>query len=124
MLFQDSDKLKHVGHESRKMRKNKNQSDHDVDALFRLPLTEFTSARNGLAAQLKKKGRTQDASDVKALGKPSVSAWAVNQMYWNHRDVYRSPGGRSRVAHSAGLSVSALTVEITTAAEIVTANCR
>lgn len=70
------------------MRTNKNDSDHDVDALFRLPLAEFTNARNGLAAHLKKKGRAQDASDVKALGKPSVSAWAVNQLYWNHRDVF------------------------------------
>ena len=29
----------------------------DVDALFRLPLAEFTGARNALAARLKKSGQ-------------------------------------------------------------------
>ena len=57
----------------------------DVDALFSLPLAEFTGARNALAAQLKKSGRGDEAARVKALAKPSISAWAVNQIYWNHR---------------------------------------
>ena len=70
------------------MKKSKNNSDQDVDALFRLPLTEFTGARNVLAAQLKKNGRGDQAADVKALGKPTVSAWAVNQLYWNHREAF------------------------------------
>ena len=60
----------------------------DVDALFRLPLAEFTGARNALAAQLKKSGQGDDAVRVKALGKPSISAWAVNQLYWNHREAF------------------------------------
>lgn len=62
--------------------------DSDVDALFKLPLTEFTDARNALATQLKKSGRTGEATVVKALAKPSVSAWAVNQLYWDHRDAF------------------------------------
>ena len=70
------------------MKKNKNDSDDDIDGLFRLPLAEFTSARNGLAAQFKKNGRGDEAANVKALGKPSVSAWAVNQLYWNHRESF------------------------------------
>ena len=70
------------------MRKSKNESEGDVDALFRLPLAEFTSARNALAAQLKKSGRGDEAADVKALGKPTVSAWAVNRLYWNHRPAF------------------------------------
>jgi hypothetical protein len=60
----------------------------DVDALFRLPLTEFTSARNALAARLKKSGRGDEAVLVKALAKPSISAWAVNRLYWNHREAF------------------------------------
>jgi hypothetical protein len=60
----------------------------DVDALFRLPLGEFTGARNTLAARLKKSGRGDEAVLVKALVKPSISAWAVNQLYWNHRDAF------------------------------------
>lgn len=60
----------------------------DLDALFGLPLAEFTGARNELAAQLKKSGRGDDAVRVKALAKPSISAWAVNQLYWNHREAF------------------------------------
>jgi hypothetical protein len=45
----------------------------DVDRLYELPLEEFTAARNELAKQ------TGDAS-IKQLKKPSVSAWAVNQL--------------------------------------------
>jgi hypothetical protein len=60
----------------------------DVDALFKLPLGEFTAARNALSAQLKKAGRQPEAAEVKALTKPSVSAWVVNQLYWRHRALF------------------------------------
>src|ERR1041384_8847192 len=66
----------------------KHNLDDDIDGLFRLPLTEFTSARNTLAARLKKEGRPNDAERVKLLGKPSVSAWTVNQLYWDHREAF------------------------------------
>lgn len=62
--------------------------DEEIDALFTLPLAEFTSARNTLATRLKKEGRADDADRVKLLSKPSVSAWAVNQLYWQHRDAF------------------------------------
>ena len=57
----------------------------DVDELFKLPLSEFIGARNALAGQLQKSGQANDANLVKTLTKPSVSAWAVNQLYWKHR---------------------------------------
>ena len=60
----------------------------ELDSLFTLPLAEFTGARNALAAQLKRDKRLDDANRVKALGKPSVSAWTVNQLFWKHRDVF------------------------------------
>lgn len=60
----------------------------DIDALFTLPLSEFTDARNALTARLKKSGRGDEAARVKTLAKPPISAWAVNQLYWNHRDVF------------------------------------
>ena len=56
--------------------------DAEIDALFRLSLAEFTSARNALAARLGKAGRAIDAERVKSLGKPPAPAWAVNQLYW------------------------------------------
>jgi hypothetical protein len=54
----------------------------DTDALFALPLSEFTTARNSLASRLKKEGRTHEAERVKATPKPSATAWAVNQLFW------------------------------------------
>ena len=69
-------------------RKRAGDLEEDLNALFRLPLTEFTGARNALATQLKKSGRGEDAALVKGMAKPSVSAWAVNQLYWNHREAF------------------------------------
>jgi hypothetical protein len=77
----------------------------DVDELFKLPLTDFTSARNALAARLKQSGRGNDANVVKTLAKPSVSAWTVNQLYWHHRDAFEellAVGQRFRKAQRAG----------------------
>jgi len=76
----------------------------EIDALFRLPLAEFTGARNTLAARLKKDGQQNDAERVKLLAKPSVSAWAVNQLYWNHREEFEqliAAGKRFRPAQKA-----------------------
>ena len=79
--------------------------DDEVDALFKLPLAEFTGARNALAARLKRSGRADDANVVKALAKPSVSAWVVNQLYWNHREEFDrllAAGQRVRDAQASG----------------------
>jgi hypothetical protein len=66
----------------------KRKLDDEIDELFRLPVAEFTAARNVLAARLKKEGRANEAERVKLLAKPSVSAWAVNQLYWDHREAF------------------------------------
>jgi hypothetical protein len=66
----------------------KRKLDDDIDALFRLPLAEFTGARNTLAARLKHSGLHDEAQRVKLLTKPSISAWAVNQLYWMHREAF------------------------------------
>jgi hypothetical protein len=54
-----------------------------VDRLYTLPLAEFTTARNALAKQ-----SGSDGAAIRKLEKPNVAAWAVNQLYWHHRDVY------------------------------------
>ena len=77
----------------------------EVDELFKLPLAEFTGARNALATRLKKSGYANDANLVKTLAKPSVSAWTVNQLYWNHREAFDTllaAGQRFRRAQNAG----------------------
>ena len=78
----------------------------DLDALFKLPLAEFTAARNTLAGRLKQGGRGSDADLVKALVKPSITAWAVNQLYWKHREAFDrliATGERFRQAQTSRL---------------------
>jgi hypothetical protein len=48
--------------------------------LYGLPLEEFTKTRDELAKELRRAGRKEAADEVKALRKPSVSAWTVNQL--------------------------------------------
>ena len=55
-------------------------SEKEIDALYGLPLEEFTKERNDLADALRSKGDRQAADRVKALVKPKTAAWAVNQV--------------------------------------------
>ena len=85
----------------------KSKLEDEIDALFTLPLSEFTGVRNTLAARLKKEKRTDEAERVKLLTKPPVSAWAVNQLYWNHRDEFEQLIATGKRFHSAQASRSA-----------------
>jgi hypothetical protein len=79
--------------------------DDPIDTLFKLPLTEFIGTRKKLAAQLKKDGNADEAERVKALAKPPVSAWTVNQLYWTHREAFdelMATGQRFRKAQTSG----------------------
>src|SRR6266550_5067760 len=83
--------------------------DDEIDALFKLPLTEFVGARKALAARLKQNGLVSEAEGVKALAKPSMSAWTVNQLYWRHRDAFDeliATSQRFRKAQSSGKMVN------------------
>jgi hypothetical protein len=51
-----------------------------LDALFGLPREEFVAARNSLARRLKDAGNRAAADRVKALRKPSLPAWSINQV--------------------------------------------
>ena len=55
----------------------------EIDKLFQLPPDQFTVARNTLA-----KGAGSAAATIKALTKPPIAAWAVNQLYWQDRERY------------------------------------
>src|SRR5687767_10782909 len=79
----------------------------DLDALFQLPLAEFTAARNALAARLKKAGQGDVAEQIKALPKPSVPAWTVNQLFFRKRsdfDRLIATGERFRQAQASHLA--------------------
>jgi hypothetical protein len=64
--------------------------DKELDRLYGLPLGEFTRARDGLARELRKGGDAEAADEAKALAKPSISAWAVNQLARHERMQVRS----------------------------------
>jgi hypothetical protein len=57
----------------------------DPDQLYDLRPEEFTSARDGLVRTLKDAGESDIAAEVKRLRRPTVVAWAVNQLVRRHR---------------------------------------
>jgi hypothetical protein len=57
----------------------------EVDKLYQAPLAEFTAARNALVARIKAAHGADAAAHVKALAKPSIAAWTLNQLYWRHQ---------------------------------------
>jgi len=56
----------------------------DIDGLYRLPLSEFTAARNALA----KRVGGDEGKRVRALVKPAAVPGIVNRLYWRERPVY------------------------------------
>jgi hypothetical protein len=75
------------------------------DGLFRTAPAAFVAARNDLAARLKAAGRRDHAARVKALARPTVTAWAVNQLFWSARDFLErllDAGDALRAAQQAG----------------------
>jgi hypothetical protein len=76
--------------------------DGKIDDLYRQPLDAFVTARNALAKTL----TGDDAKRVRALVKPTVVPWAVNQVYWQARPTYDKlikSGERLRAAQIASL---------------------
>jgi hypothetical protein len=55
-----------------------------IDHLYALPLDEFTAARDELARRLRREGDGDAGAEAKRLRKPSVAAWALNQVRRNN----------------------------------------
>jgi hypothetical protein len=78
-----------------------------ADALYELPLDEFTAARNALVKELKAGGDKEAAAAVQALRKPSVTAWALNQLARRDPeaiDALLDAGAEVRAAHAAAMA--------------------
>jgi hypothetical protein len=54
--------------------------ERELDALYALPLNEFTKARNDLAARLKRAHQSDASAAVKSLKKPTNVAWTANHL--------------------------------------------
>jgi hypothetical protein len=95
--------------------------DAELDRLYGLQLEEFTAARNELAARLRKAGQAETAERVRALRKPSVAVWAVNQLARRPPDdvqAHLASGERLREAQGAAFrGGDSDTVRAATAAE-------
>lgn len=80
--------------------------DDAIDELYRGDLAGFIAARNALAKSAKQ-------PDLKSLEKPSLPAWAVNQLYWHRRDVFDRVVQASEVVREAhGLALSGRAADI------------
>ncbi len=55
-------------------------SDAYLDPLFETAPEDFVAARNALVAKLNGIGKRKVASEIKALGKPTVPVWAINRL--------------------------------------------
>jgi hypothetical protein len=92
----------------------------EIDRLYQLPLSEFTAARN----ELLKRSPAGEKLDIQLLHKPSLPAWAVNQLYWRDRRTYDQlvrAAERLRAAHAQaikGRSVDLPAVELPHAAAV------
>ncbi|MDH4111858.1 MAG: hypothetical protein OEV60_04140 [Actinomycetota bacterium] len=76
-------------------------------ALYRAPLEAFIAARDDLAGHLRAEGRTADATAVKALKKPTMVAWALDQLAVRDQEGLQallSAGAEVRAAQQAALS--------------------
>src|SRR5918993_4620510 len=81
----------------------KSRLDPQIDELYKLPLDEFTNARNALAKTLS----GGDKKDVGSLVKPSVPMWVVNQLYWQDPPTYKAlvdASEKLRPAHRSSLA--------------------
>jgi hypothetical protein len=62
------------------MARKKGGSDQEIDRLYASPPEEFIAARDELAKRLKAEGKAEEAAEVKGLRRPTVAAWAANQV--------------------------------------------
>jgi hypothetical protein len=73
----------------------------ELDRLYALDPGEFVAERDRLSRELRDAGRREEAEQVKALRKPSLSAWAINRLARDERrnvDLLLDAGHRLRQA--------------------------
>jgi hypothetical protein len=98
--------------------KSTTEPPHDLDdrlgELFAVAPDQFVTKRNALAADLKRAGRAADSARVKGLTRPTLPAWAVNQVYWHAREDYERltvAGDRMRELQRRALSGAAVDLQ-------------
>lgn len=72
-----------------------------TDRLYQVPLSEFIAERDALA-----KAAGPQRAEIRRIQKPTLPAWAVNQLYWRSRSTYEELLQRAadlRATHDAAL---------------------
>ncbi len=64
--------------------------DAAVTALYQAPFAEFVALRKKLADGLKANGDKAGAARLGKLPRPTVSAWAVNQLWWHEQPTFEA----------------------------------
>lgn len=64
-------------------------AESQIDALYAVPLEEFTPQRNQLAQRFRRGGERELGERVKRLRKPTVAAWTLNQLGRRQPEVVR-----------------------------------
>jgi hypothetical protein len=92
--------------------------DRELDALYALPLEEFTKARNDLASRLRKAHQGDAADQVRSLRKPSAGAWAANRLARSSPDLVAellAAGERLREVQQSSLAGKARAADVSDA---------
>mgnify|MGYP001552432682 FL=1 len=61
-----------------------------VSTLYQASLGDFVAERKRLSAEFKAAGDKDAAARFAKLGRPPVSAWAVNQLWWREREAFEA----------------------------------
>lgn len=63
--------------------------DAALESLFQAPHAEFVAERKRLAAELSQAGDPAAGKKLDKTRRPSVTAWAVNQLWWKERGTFK-----------------------------------
>jgi len=80
--------------------------DEAVAELYQAPHGSFVTERKRLAAELKAAGDKAGATRFGKLGRPTISAWAVNQLWWHARDAFDTLFETAAKLRKGGLAAS------------------
>jgi hypothetical protein len=81
--------------------------DAALEALFRAPHGAFVAERARLATELTKGGDQAAAKKLEKIRRPGITAWAVNQLWWNERATFRDLLRTAERLRDADLSAAA-----------------
>jgi hypothetical protein len=85
--------------------------EQDTDELYKVPLAEFVRARDTISARRRAAGDKDGAAEVKRVRRPTLPAWAANQVVWHAPSEWQrlqAAAGALRRGHETGASADEL----------------